>query len=130
VHGRGCFTQSKRGGESSATIRRTSGQVRSKEVVVDPAVVGGGEDVDPAGVGGVRMSIVRVLARSSNGDLGGSDFRTSEQWMTKTGPQEALRTGGNELQGSPASRDSFADSRLSATCSANRMAPFVAMTNG
>jgi len=57
-------------------------------------------------------------------------FALPEQWMTKTGPQEALRTGENELQGSLASRDSFADSRMSASCSANRMAPFLAMTNG
>jgi len=55
VHGRGYFAQSKGGGESNATIRRTSGQVRSKEVVVDPAVVGGGENVDPAGVRGADV---------------------------------------------------------------------------
>ena len=55
VHGRGHFAQSKGGGESNATIRRTSGKVRSKEVVVDPAVVNGGENVDPAGVGGADV---------------------------------------------------------------------------
>jgi len=58
VHGRGCFAQSKWGGESNATIQRTGGQVRSKEEVVDPAVVGGGADVDPAGVGGADVDRV------------------------------------------------------------------------
>ena len=58
VHGRGCFAHSKGGGESNATIRRTSGQVRSKEEVVDPAEVGGGEDVHPAGVGGADVDRV------------------------------------------------------------------------
>jgi len=57
-------------------------------------------------------------------------FAIPEQWMTKIGPREALRTGGNELRGSLASRDSFADSRLSASFSANRMASFLAMANG
>jgi len=51
VHGRCCLAQSKRRGESKERIRRPSGQVLSKEVLADPAVLGGGEDIDPAGVG-------------------------------------------------------------------------------
>ena len=89
MHGRGCFAQSKGGGESNATIRRTSGQVRSKEVVVDSNAVGGGEDVHLAGVGGADVDRVcpRKVVKTSVEVI----FALPEQWMTKTGPQEALR---------------------------------------